>query len=159
MKEIITRPGEVVVATEDSVIVCYALGSSLGICLYDSLNHIGGFVNSLLPKSNGNKLDMKYVDNAIRSLYQQMLKHGSECENILAKLVGGAQLFVLQNQDQDEQHNVGKANIKSAYQTLMELNIPILSEDVGDTYGRTVYFHVVDGSIDIETSNKNIYQI
>lgn len=158
MKEIITRPGEVVVATEDSVIVCYALGSSLGICLYDSLNHIGGFVNSLLPKSNDNKLDMKYVDNAIIALYQHMLKQGSKCENILAKLIGGAQLFVLQNQDQEE-NNVGKANIKSAYQTLMNLNIPILSEDVGDTYGRTVYFHVVDGSVDIETSNKSIYQI
>lgn len=158
MKEIITRPGEVVVATEDSVIVCYALGSSLGICLYDSLNHIGGFVNSLLPKSNDNKLDMKYVDNAIIALYQHMLKQGSKCENILAKLIGGAQLFVLQNQDQEE-NNVGKANIKSAYQTLMKLNIPILSEDVGDTYGRTVYFHVVDGSVDIETSNKSIYQI
>lgn len=158
MKEIITRPGEVVVATEDSVIVCYALGSSLGICLYDTLNHIGGFVNSLLPKSNDNKLDMKYVDNAIIALYQHMLKQGSKCENILAKLIGGAQLFVLQNQDQEE-NNVGKANIKSAYQTLMKLNIPILSEDVGDTYGRTVYFHVVDGSVDIQTSNKSIYQI
>lgn len=159
MKEIITRPGEVVMATADSVIVCYALGSSLGICLYDSLNHIGGFVNSLLPANNGKKADMRYVDNAIIALYQRMLLEGSHHEDIFAKLVGGAQLFVLQNQDQDDEHNVGKANIKSAYQTLMELNIPILSEDVGDTYGRTVYFYVGDGSVDIETSNKNIYQI
>lgn len=157
MKEIITRPGEVVVAMDDSVIICYALGSSLGICLYDSNKQIGGFINSLLPNNQTDITDIKYVNDAIRVLYQQMQNHGSCHEDISAKIVGGAQLFTLQNQG--DEHNIGKANIRSAYQTLMSLHIPILGEDVGDTYGRTIYFYVKDGSIDIETSNKNIYHI
>lgn len=157
MKEIITRPGELFIETGDAVIICYALGSSLGICLYDHYQHRGGFVNSLLPENQNNCTDIKYVKNAIEILYHKMEEQGSRHEDISAKLVGGAQLFTLQ--DQDEEHHIGKANIRAAYQTLMSLHIPITSEDVGDTYGRTLYFHLEDGSVYIETSHQNIYHI
>lgn len=157
MNEIVTRPGEIYMKKDEGVIICYALGSSLGVCLYDEIRHIGGFVNSLLPENKNKDKDIKYVKDAIEILYQQMKDKGSQHNDISAKLVGGAQLFVLQNQD--DEHNIGKANIKSAYNTLMSLHIPITSEDVGDTYGRTLYFHIEDGSVYIETSNKNIYHI
>ena len=84
-----------------------------------------------------------------------MKEQGSLHENLSAKLVGGAELFTLQDQNEE----IGKSNIKSAYNTLMALHIPIMSEDVGDTYGRTLYFHIEDGSVYIETSSKNIYHI
>ncbi|MFR6487509.1 MAG: hypothetical protein ACLUQK_08290 [Clostridium sp.] len=35
MKEVVARPGELVIAQQDGIITSYALGSSLGICLYD----------------------------------------------------------------------------------------------------------------------------
>lgn len=157
MNEVVARPGEIVIENETNVIICYALGSSLGICLYDAHKQIGGFVNSLLPVNPNQKHDLKYVDNAIEALYRQMQEHGCEHKDICAKIIGGAHLFIFQDHGKD--HDIGKANIKVAYNTLMALHIPIASEDVGDTYGRTLYFHMEDGSVYIETSQKKVYPI
>ena len=50
MKEILAKAGEIVVGDRNSIITAKALGSSLGICLYDSYDRCGGFVECLLPK-------------------------------------------------------------------------------------------------------------
>ena len=44
MKEILAKAGEIVVGDRNSIITAKALGSSLGICLYDSYDRCGGFV-------------------------------------------------------------------------------------------------------------------
>ncbi|WP_455684568.1 chemotaxis protein CheD [Thomasclavelia sp.] len=157
MKEIIARPGEIVIEMENSIITSYALGCSLGICLYDSKKKVGGFVNSLLPTYCAVDDELKYVDTAIMILYQEMLKHGSHHDDLNAKIIGGALLFdLLVN---DEEDDIGKCNTISAYTTLATLNIPIVGEDVGDTYGRTVHFHINNGVVYIETGNKHVYHV
>lgn len=51
MKEIIAHPAELIIAKDDEVITSYALGSGMGICIYDTMKHIAGFIQSLLPKA------------------------------------------------------------------------------------------------------------
>lgn len=156
MREIYVRPSEIVIAHEDVVIHSQALGSSLGICMYDIPSHIGGYVHSILPKREHEDChDLKYVDAAILELYKELLKQGAEKEQLCAKLIGGAKLFQLPDHDYD----VGKENIQSAYRILKQLQIPIAAEDVGDLYGRSIHFHVNDGIVMIETRNKHMYQI
>ena len=157
MKEVIARPGEIIIEIGNSVITSFALGCSLGICLYDVKRKVGGFVNSLLPTYYIIDDELKYVDTAIVILYKEMLKHGSDHNDLNAKIVGGALLFDLpKNTEEDD---IGKSNILSAYSTLARLNIPIIGEDVGDTYGRTVHFHINNGIVYIETGNKHVYHI
>lgn len=157
MKEIIARPGEIIIEQGDHIITSYALGSSLGICLYDEGIQLGGFVNSILPNTDTTQGDGKYVDSAIRQLYHKMLAQGGNEKDIYAKLIGGAKLFLLPEADMDE--DIGKANIHAAYEALIDLHIPIKSEDVGDRYGRTIHFHLLDGLVYIETRNNYLYHI
>lgn len=156
MKEVIARPGEIIIETGNSVITSYALGCSLGICLYNAKKKLGGFVNSLLPTYHTVDDQLKYVDTAIVILYKEMLKHGSDHHDLNAKIVGGALLFDLLENTEDD---IGKCNTISACATLTRLNIPIIGEDVGDTYGRTVHFHTNNGVVYIETGNKHVYHI
>ena len=157
MKEIIAHPAELIIAKDDEEITSYALGSGMGICIYDTMKHIAGFIQSLLPKARQqNDNDLKYIDTAFKQLYELMLKEGCQHEHLVVKLVGGATLF----QFPDEVvADIGRANTKSAYHMLEELKLPLAGEDVGDRYGRTLHFQVEDGLVHIMTKNKYLYTI
>lgn len=158
MKEITAHPAEIIIAREDTIITSPALGSSLGICFYDISHQIGGYVHSILPKDHEkNHQDVKYVNVAIHKLYEAMLEAGADRTAIRAKLVGGAKLFYLPYDS--KVGDVGKANISTAYEMLHELHIPIVAEDVGDRYGRTLHFHMDDGLVYIETRYRHLYYI
>ncbi len=157
MREVVARPGELIVEQGDCIITSYALGSSLGICLYDATHKIGGYVNSILPK-NPNKIpDAKYVNDAIKLLYDTMQHHAILEQELSAKIIGGARLFQLP-QDVCMQE-VGRLNIQAAYAMLTHLQIPIIKEDVGDMYGRTLHFHTESGIVYIETGSRYVYHI
>lgn len=157
MKERIAHPAELVIAHCDDVITAYAIGSGIGICIYDTVNHMGGFIQSLLPKAKqSDEKDLKYIDNAFQQLYTRMLHEGCYHENLIVKLVGGATLFQFPDEIVTD---IGRANTKSAYHMLEELQLPLAGEDVGDRYGRTIHFQAEDGKVHIMTKNKYLYTI
>lgn len=156
MIELYVRPAEIMIARKNAIIHSPALGSSLGICLYDPSAQIGGFVHSILPQQMHQKSqDLKYVDIAIFALYQRIIDEGADPDHLYAKIVGGAKLFQFPNTE----FEVGEENVKTARLTLEQLHIPIIAEDVGDLYGRSIHFHTKDGIVMIETRNKHMYQI
>lgn len=156
MKEIIAHPAELVFAQGDEIITSLALGSSIGICLYDPTQQCGGFIQAILPYATSAADDLKYVDHAIQHLYHHLLQYGSKKENLQAKLVGGARMFQFPDFITNE---IGKENIKAARSALDQLQIPIIAEDVGDVYGRTIHYHLEDGLVYIETKNQHLYYI
>lgn len=126
-----------------------ALGSCLGVVLYDETTNIGGLAHVMHPKrelvkNNANKA--KFVDSAILLMLSRMVKRGARRERIVAKIFGGARMFknvmgspgVLQ---------IGEKNIKSAREKLAELGIPVVAEDVGGDQGRTISFNISDGTV------------
>ncbi len=157
MKEVVARPGELVIAQQDGIITSYALGSSLGICLYDKEKRVGGYVNSILPENPGTQQNAKYVGDAVMMLYHAMQRYAVHDHQLYAKIIGGAKLFLLP--DEDRSKEVGRANIQAAYAALTRLHIPIEGEDVGDMYGRTLHFHIETGIVYIETGNRYVYHI
>ena len=156
MKEILAKAGEIVVGDRNSIITAKALGSSLGICLYDSYDRCGGFVECLLPKCTKDERSC-YVDVGIQQLYDQVTSISESHQPLIAKLIGGASLF--QGKNQQHEDDIGHRNIKMAYDVLMQLHIPVVAADVGDTFGRTLHFHLDDVNVYIETKRDFIYHI
>jgi chemotaxis protein CheD len=62
---------------------------------------------------------------------------------MVAKIAGGAQMFAFQNKN--DLVRVGQRNVEASIAKLKELKIPILSQDTGDSYGRTVIFYPENG--------------
>ena len=60
------------------VLVTYALGSCVGICLLDSVAGVGGLSHIMLPDStqatNGAATPMRFADTAIPMLIREMVK-------------------------------------------------------------------------------------
>lgn len=161
MRQIMIKPDQMAVSAEPVVLESLAVGSSIVVCIYDGKMQIGGMVHALLPEKTQKSVnlddDLRYVDSAIDALYQELIKLGAAPENMQAKLAGGARIFCFA--DQEERAGIGKANVNFARKRLQELAIPIISEDTGENYGRSVHFHVEDGRLEIETANRSGYWI
>ena len=154
------------VAKAPGKIVTIGLGSCVGVTLYDSVNQIGGMVHIMLSDSKkfaiSNKngeviMKGKYADTGIEELLNQMLVAGANKENLVAKLAGGAQMFAIK--EGNDILSIGEKNIESAKSVLGEYNIPIVAEDTGEDYGRTIELNLDDGSLLVKTvaqETKNI---
>ena len=131
-------------------IVCLGLGSCVAIILYDPVARIGGVAHVLLPKSPINcDNEGKYADTGTRRLVKEMLNHGVRKERLVAKLVGGAQMFPNLNL---AIANIGRENSMIIRSILRELMIRIVAEDLGGNRGRSAYFNTSDGHVIIKTA-------
>lgn len=141
-----------------NVFVTYALGSCVGICLYDKQTKVGGLSHIMLPESSmfkNNEINrMKFADTAIVDLVQNLVKLGADRRKLTAKIAGGAQMFEVQQGSLVG--TIGDRNIVSVKNTLQGLKIPILAEDTGLNYGRTVYFDLETGIMKVQSLSRSI---
>ncbi len=143
------------IVTRPHTLISYALGSCVGICLYDSIRGIAGMSHVLLPDSRMCPRDqnvMKFADTAIEELINRMQRQGAAKHRLTAKIAGGAQLFG--NDTSSKSMRIGDRNVQAVKEHLNRYNIRILSEDTGLNYGRTVEFCSVDGSVIISSALK-----
>ena len=149
------------IARGPDILVTYALGSCIGICLYDRDNKIGGLSHIMLPDSNmfsNQEVNrMKFADTAIEDLVQKMKCHGLCRSGLTAKIAGGAQMFDVQ--PGSKIGSIGERNLNSVKQVLSRLRIPILAESTRQNFGRTVYFNPGTGTMQVHSLNKIIMEL
>jgi chemotaxis protein CheD len=68
---------------------------------------------------------------------------------ISAKIVGGASMFG--QLAAGSGINVGERNVTATREVLAAAGIPLLAEDTGLDYGRSVYFHLADGRVEVRS--------
>ncbi len=129
-----------------AVLKAYGLGSCLAVGLYDPLNRVGGLAHLLLP-SHPSRSPLgdqgKYVDAGIRQMVEELVLFGAEHAKLVAKIAGGANMF--ESEYKTLINSIGARNAKSARETLNELGIPLLGEEVGGNRGRTVELDLASG--------------
>ncbi len=123
------------------------LGSCVGIALRDPVLKIGGLAHIMLPDSTairgGSSNIPKFADTGIEELVRRMEAMGAKRNRLTAKLAGGATMFATQSKS--DLVKIGERNVLASKQKLAELKIPILAEDTGKNYGRTVVFYPETG--------------
>lgn len=148
-------------AKNPEVIVTYALGSCVGICLYDNQRKIGGLSHIMLPESSmfqKSELNrMKFADTAIVDLVADLKKLGADARRLTAKIAGGAQMFEVQQGSLIG--TIGDRNVQSVKTVLSSLRIPIIAEDTGLNYGRTVYFDLETGIMKVQSLNRSVKEL
>ncbi|MBN2852571.1 MAG: chemotaxis protein CheD [Clostridia bacterium] len=150
--KIVVGISDLKVAKDPDTIISYALGSCVGICLYDKVNKVAGLSHILLPYSDASKEisnPMKFADTAIEILVRQMVQAGGKQTFLTAKIAGGANMFGWEGE------TVGDKNVTSVCNELKRLRIPLLASDVGLNYGRTVSIDATDGSVTIKALTKD----
>ncbi len=132
-------------AKGDGMLVTYALGSCIGICLYDPLPKLGALVHIMLPLNleTGRTHPLKYADTGIRDTLRQMVLRGANKSRITAKIAGGAKMFDVSGSS--SLGNIGQRNIESVRIVLKKEGVRLLKEDVGGSVARTLLFDVSNG--------------
>lgn len=143
-----------------ATLISYGLGSCIGISLYDPQTKIGGLLHIMLPdssKSRSNENRAKFADTGIVDMLQDLQKMGAVKSRMVAKLAGGAQMFAFANAS--DIMRVGVRNVEASKAILKSLSIPIVGEDTGKNYGRTVQIDLSTGIYTVKTIDKGNKEI
>ncbi len=131
------------------------LGSCVAIALYDRETQIGGLAHILLPSASmsretGNPA--KFPETIVPLMLEEMRRLGTRDARVSAKIVGGASMFgqLVNNTG----INVGERNVQATREALAAAGVPIIAEDTGLDYGRSVYFHLADGRLEVRSLRK-----
>lgn len=138
----------------EDILVTYALGSCIGVALYDPVVKVGGLVHVMLPESNlengtgGVKNPYKYVDTGVPSLYKKMYEMGAQKKRIENAVIGGSQIM-----DDSGFFNIGKRNYAALRKLFWKNNVLINKQHVGGRINRTVKMEVATGRIFVKLSS------
>ena len=157
MGELITvGMADLKVAKAPDTLTTLGLGSCIGLTLYDPVKKVGGLVHYMLPDSTklkNNTNIAKFGDTGIRELLKQILAIGANQRRLVSKIAGGACMF--ETSGLSSIGNVGARNAEQAKLVLKQLGIPLVAEDTGLNYGRTVELDCNTGDFLIKSVGKS----
>lgn len=138
---------------EGQILATYALGSCVGVCIYDEVLKIGGLLHAMLPRAGGESdTPYRYVDTGLPKMIQALRVKGVAPERMKAKMVGGAKMFGYQVTVDGE--DIGTKNVKMVRQMLLQYRIPLILEETGGGMGRTIRFSLDNGWVTILNADK-----
>ena len=142
-------------ARAEGTIITYALGSCIGICLYDPTIKLGAMVHIMLPQAPPQSVDnlFKYADTGIEETIRKMEVFGAVRSRLVAKISGGAKMFDIP--DSSILGNIGERNANSVKRILQENRIRLLKSDLGANYARTMSFDVATGMARIKVFGRD----
>lgn len=135
------------VAQGPQTIATIGLGSCVAIVLHDAAAHVGALAHILLPDaslSRDQENKAKFPDTAVPLLVGEMRRLGSRGA-LQAKIVGGASMFGQLLPAGGV--NMGERNVQATRRALHVAGIPLVADDVGGDYGRSVYLDVRTGRV------------
>ncbi len=141
--------GEMKVAAPPSRISAVGIGSCVAVALRDRETGVGGMAHIMLPwmpkrpRSGANLL--KYADFAIDRMVEEILRDGGRKRGLGAKIIGGAHMF--EGTSSVFPMDIGGRNIEAVKRKLDQLGIPIIAEDTGGNWGRSVELRLADGLV------------
>ena len=144
--------GELHVSNKPSeIIITYALGSCLGITIYDPVAGVAGLLHVMLPlsKADPEKAKIKpamYVDSGLSKLLGICYDLGARKENIVITVAGGASM---KKAGDDDYFKIGKRNFTTLRKLLWKNGFMIKTQDVGGNISRTMALRVSDGFVTV----------
>ena len=155
-EELKVRISDYKVASYPDTLITIALGSCVGIAIYDPKTKVGGLSHIMLPDSSLFKPPYKaekFADLAIPQMVAEIRKQ-TNTHALVAKIAGGASMFQFSSQGEGE--SIGERNIKAVIESLNELKIPLLGQNTGGNIGRTMIVDLDEFKVKVRNANRDI---
>lgn len=156
---IVVGLGEMGVGRGEEVLVTYALGSCVGVALWDARAALAGLAHIFLPEGGQREPPERqglYADRALPLLVERLVREGAHRPRLVAKIAGGANLFVMGERDGLA---VGARNVAAVRRLLKELGIPLGAEAVGGRQGRTMWVHAGSGRVVLTAGGRPVAEL
>jgi chemotaxis protein CheD len=137
---------------EDELIT-FALGSCLGVSVYDPVAHVGGLLHVMLPLSTidpakATENPCMFVDTGVPRLFLDCYKAGAKKRRLVVKVAGGASAYGGQ---EDDHFQVGKRNFLMFRKLLLKNGVLLQAHDVGGNHSRTMTLDIGTGHVSLKT--------
>jgi chemotaxis protein CheD len=136
------------------MIVTHALGSCLGLVVYDPVQKIGGLLHAMLPLSKINPAKAEanpymFVDTGVPALFKALYEIGGQKSRMIIKAAGCGNPL-----GKNEMFKIGERNYTVLKKLLWKNNILLNTEDVGGTASRTIHFEIDTGQTVISSNGQ-----
>ncbi len=153
MRHIIGVADMKVSKTPGDLLITYALGSCLGIAIYDPVACVGGLLHVMLPVSTidpakAAENPYMFVDTGVPKLFVECYKAGAHKPRLIVKVAGGASL----NRTEEDQFQIGKRNLVMLRKLLWKNGVLLQAHDVGGTHSRTMALEIGSGKVTIKAN-------
>lgn len=152
MSDRIVRVADLAAAGDGDRLVTLGLGSCVAAVLWDPVAKVGGLAHVLLPSrtlARDQSNPAKFAETAVPLLIERMAALGASTARMRARLVGGAAMFA--NITVPGVAQMGERNAQAVRDALGEARVPVIAEDTGGGYGRSVYFDVATGKVEVRS--------
>lgn len=138
------------------VLVTYALGSCLGVTMYDPVACVAGMIHCMLPLSKVDpakaaKMPYMFVDTGVPALFKAISELGAQKDRLVVKVAGCAQIL-----NDNGLFKIGQRNYTVFRKILWKNNILIAGEHIGESLSRTMFIDVATGRVVITASGEEI---
>lgn len=157
VKNIIVGISDMKITTDPQVnLITYALGSCLGVTLYDPVTKVGGLLHFMLPESRiaplkAKKCPWMFADTALPLFFEEFYKLGGVRERMKVKVAGGSKIL-----DDSNFFSIGKRNYLTLRKILQLNNVPLNGEDIGGQGNRTMTLEISTGKVFIKISGNGV---
>ena len=138
------------VGTRAGTVTTYALGSCVGVVLYDPVVRVGALLHAMLPSKSiapdkAAAQPWMFLDVGVPRLFRDCYARGAVKERLIVKAAGGARI---QTTTSGEDHfQIGKRNIAMLKTLLQKNSVLLKAEDLGGTLSRTLSLDLSTGIV------------
>ena len=137
-------------------LITYALGSCLGITVYDPVAIVAGLLHVQLPTGTIDEEKMRlrpamFVDSGVPLLFKACYRLGARKERMIVKVAGGAHAGTT---DAEDHFQIGKRNLVALRRLLWKNGVLIQAQETGG-FGtsRTMLLDVASGNVTLRTGS------
>lgn len=151
-QRVVVGVGDVAVSNNTNVIVStFALGSCVGIVVYDSEVKVGGLIHIMLPDSTlspdkAQRQPAMFADTGIPLMFRNLMGLRAERRRLKAFVAGGASVI-----SGSDMFKIGERNIAAVKKMINTLGIPVIKADIGGVNNRTVHLNINTGEVSLKT--------
>ena len=134
-------------------LITYALGSCLGIVVYDPVVRVAGMLHVMLPTGTIDPAKMSekpamFVDSGVPLLFKECYKLGAKKERMQVTVAGGAHAGA---SEADDRFQIGKRNMIALRKLLWKNGVMIHANDTGGVQtSRTMWVDVATGGVTLK---------
>lgn len=146
--------GDMKTGCNGDILVTHALGSCLGLMVYDPFAKVGGLLHAMLPLSKINPQKAAanphmFVDTGVPKLFKTLYEVGGQKNRMLVKATGCGNPI-----GKNELFKIGERNFIVLKKLLWKNNVSLASRDVGGSDSRTVHFDLSTGQVAISRNGQ-----
>lgn len=143
-----------IVSAKAGCLITHALGSCIGVTVYDPVAHVGGLLHFMLdqPRSTehkGEKSDAMFATTGIPELFREAYSQGAKKERLIVCAAGGADLL-----NPGGGMQIGRRNILMMQRLFWKNGVPLAGESTGGGVARTMRLNLATGTVTLNAAGK-----